>query len=1050
MKRFFTIALVLGLLTTFGLNAPPVSAASLTKLSLASTSVRSGRTLTGYVRIDAAAPAGGTEVTLLSSNAAVATVPASVTVEPGKVTAPLRVTALPVNSDTSVTIQAKFDGVTKSSSITVRAPRLATLSGPTTVSGPTTAKGTIQLDGVAGSAGVVVTLTSNRSTIPLNRTVTVASGRSTANFNMTVNSVTVNTAVTLTAAGGGVTKTRAITVTPANLAPLAFTPTSFTGGKTTKGTVSLYQVAPSGGAAVTLTSSAPGVLPVPASVTVPAGSKSVSFTLTSVSGQPTTSVTVSATYLGATRTAKLTVNAGPVVVTKVTLSPNPVGSQSVVTATVELSGAAPAGGTSVAITTTNSTVFPIGGTVTVPAGLSKLVLTRTTGTVSATTNITVGATANGVSVNSTLTVKPWVLLSLTLSTNTVISYSQVTATATLTGPAPSGGAVVTLTGTAPAALPVPATVTVPGGQSSVSFTLTALKVDYNTQLLIGAAGGTGTDQKSITVVPLQVVAWGSFPSNTRGGLAVSTTITINGPAPAGGAAILISSTVPDVSQVPATIVVPAGTMEGTLTINAAFVQANVDTVISATLGPAATLTRNFQVRPPALDEIDTSTWPTLHKKSYTATVSILGPAYPVTGLDVALSSNSAAVTVPSSVNVPPYASTANFTFTVGTVTQPTYVTIYASYRSVVRTMTIYVVPEGPWDGGWSFNPNWSSDTNISISLTGPAPAGGLPVSVTYGSCITGPATVTVPAGSSSATIPVRGVPVISSKSVDFTVAANGLSATLTANCPVATATLTLGASSVKGGQNVSATVAYNVAAPAGGFTGSVTSDNTSVVPAVPFSIPAGSTSTSVTLSTVAVSSTTAPKVKVTGSLPGPQRTLTVQAPLVSSLSISPTSVDEGDGATGTVTIDSPAPPSGLVINLASNKAAASVALTMTIAGGATSGTFPVTTSNVSALTIATITATLNGANTTAQLTVKDVVTGAEATEEAAAPDPVEATVEPAADSTPAVETTPEPVATEEATPEATESATPGVETPDETSSAADPEATPEAQETPAA
>src|SRR5262245_51179135 len=61
------------------------------------------------------------------------------------------------------------------------------------------------------------------------------------------------------------------------LAAVGVSPGTVTGGQSATGTVSLTASAPSGGVAVTLGSANPGVVTVPASVTVPAGSSSASF-----------------------------------------------------------------------------------------------------------------------------------------------------------------------------------------------------------------------------------------------------------------------------------------------------------------------------------------------------------------------------------------------------------------------------------------------------------------------------------------------------------------------------------------------------------------------------------------------------------------------------------------------------------------------------------------------------------------------------------------------------------------------------------------------------
>jgi len=75
------------------------------------------------------------------------------------------------------------------------------------------------------------------------------------------------------------------------------------------------------------------------------------------------------------------------------------------------------------------------------------------------------------------------------------------------------------------------------------------------------------------------------------------------------------------------------------------------------------------------------------------------------------------------------------------------------------------------------------------------------------------------------------------------------------------------------------------------------------------------------------------------------------------LTIAPPSVTGGQGATGTLTLPSPAPLLGITATLSSNNPAAGVPPTVTVPAGQTSATFPVTTTPVSSTTNATITAT---------------------------------------------------------------------------------------------
>ncbi|MCI4566638.1 Calx-beta domain-containing protein [Lysobacter sp. CFH 32150] len=87
-------------------------------------------------------------------------------------------------------------------------------------------------------------------------------------------------------------------------------PNPVNGGQPSTGSVTLATAAPAGGAVVAL-ASASASFTVPASVTVPQGATSTTFTITTLASGTTASGTLSASYAGITRTTVLTVNAAP-------------------------------------------------------------------------------------------------------------------------------------------------------------------------------------------------------------------------------------------------------------------------------------------------------------------------------------------------------------------------------------------------------------------------------------------------------------------------------------------------------------------------------------------------------------------------------------------------------------------------------------------------------------------------------------------------------------------------------------------------------------------
>src|SRR5262249_2950085 len=168
-------------------------------------------------------------------------------------------------------------------------------------------------------------------------------------------------------------------------------PTNLVGGTSTRGTVSLVMLAPPGGGSVTLTSTNPAVVQVPATVSVPAGNSANSFTITSSSVSLGTTVEVDATAGGVTKSVFINVapdpNAPPLLSAVTLASPTVVGGNSV-SGTVLLSGPAPAGGASVTLSTSNLVAKPQ-PVVNVPAGATAAGFAVTTSALTAKTPGTV-------------------------------------------------------------------------------------------------------------------------------------------------------------------------------------------------------------------------------------------------------------------------------------------------------------------------------------------------------------------------------------------------------------------------------------------------------------------------------------------------------------------------------------------------------------------------------------------------------------------------------------------------------------------------------------
>jgi hypothetical protein len=193
---------------------------------------------------------------------------------------------------------------------TSSAPALASVSAsPSAVTGGSPSTGTVTLTAAAPANGAAVSLSSASTAVSVPGSVTVAQGASSATFGITTSAVTTQTLTSLSATYAGITKTTTFTVNPPAppaLTALTLSPTSVAGGKSATGTVALTAPAPADGALVTLASSRTAAASVPASVLVAGGATSASFAITTAKVAMKTTVKISATYAGASKTAPLT------------------------------------------------------------------------------------------------------------------------------------------------------------------------------------------------------------------------------------------------------------------------------------------------------------------------------------------------------------------------------------------------------------------------------------------------------------------------------------------------------------------------------------------------------------------------------------------------------------------------------------------------------------------------------------------------------------------------------------------------------------------------
>jgi hypothetical protein len=183
---------------------------------------------------------------------------------------------------------------------------------------------------------------------------------------------------TISASYNGVQQTVVLTLNPPAISSVGLNPSSVIGGIPSIATVTLNTTAPTGGVVVNVANDNTAVATLAVStVTVPAGSNATTFTVTTIPVAATATAHISATYTGGgTQSATLTVN--PPTLSNLTLNPSTVTHPASSIGTVTISGAAPAGGFVVNLSSSDTTVGTVPATAMVLAGQASVNFTITT------------------------------------------------------------------------------------------------------------------------------------------------------------------------------------------------------------------------------------------------------------------------------------------------------------------------------------------------------------------------------------------------------------------------------------------------------------------------------------------------------------------------------------------------------------------------------------------------------------------------------------------------------------------------------------------------
>jgi hypothetical protein len=387
--------------------------------------------------------------------------------------------------------------------------------------------------------------------------------------------------------------------------------------------------------------------------------------------------------------------------------------------------------------------------------------------------------------------------------------------------------------------------------------------------------------------------------------------------PATGAVMSLTSSNPVAFPVPATMQFPGGAAWTQFFVQTGQVTVPSPVTFTATVnGQSSSI--QFTVNPPSLKSIDISK-------------SVIGGAQPQTfirlngqappgGAIISVSSDSPVITVPATVTAAPGFYWAALPVSSTPVTVNTPVTLTATWQGSTAQSVVNVLPTQPATS-ISLSPTsvsgGAANSFATVTISSFAPSDDtLQVTVSNPAVASAPATVTIPLGSTAGTFTITTRPVTTPTPVTITVSGGGstLSAVLTVTpaAQVAISTLALSPTSLTGGGTSTGTVTLASAAPFGGAVVNLSSSNPAAA-SVPgtVGISAGATIGFFTISTPAVSVSTAATISATSggvtrtavlnvNAPAQTATLTVAASGRSGTNItsSPAGINVATGSTG--------------------------------------------------------------------------------------------------------------------------------------------------------
>jgi hypothetical protein len=461
-------------------------------IKLSAINTGGGAMVYASVAITSKAPKGGV-IAVLTSSSPAATMPASVEIPAGAMSARFSIKTSPVTVITPVTISAKIGTSVMKESLTLSPATFQKFSlSESSVIGGQGSKAELVFGQKAPSSGDPVIL-SAAAPVNIPSLEIVPNGESSLTFSFGTEGVSSPVTVPIKATFGTTTFTASVSVQPAPLESVGAERAKVVGGNGVIGVVALDGLAGPTGAVVTLSSSGPATLP--ASTKILTGKSAAEFSISTQAVSAVSTVKIAAAYGSTTKYTVIEVE--PASLAGLSVAPETLHSGQFLYGTLSMNGKTGPNGATILLTP--STYLSIPSTVKVAAGSSLVRVPIEALGVDTELSTTFKATYGSETLTASVTIEPASLASFSLAASSVVGGKDTTGTITFNGPTGPKGAIVSLVGAGP--ISVSHVIVVPAGKNSMTFPIGTTSVTSATTVYLTVSYGESSLTQKLTVTP---------------------------------------------------------------------------------------------------------------------------------------------------------------------------------------------------------------------------------------------------------------------------------------------------------------------------------------------------------------------------------------------------------------------------------------------------------------------------------------------------------------------------------------------------------------------